>query len=501
MNGPASGPGRREVLAGTLAAFALAACRGVPGNRPSAAANAAPAAGSAPRAPARAFSYLAENRLPGTPGGPVHWISNGRLEGFLDRTASTPAHRILRLYASSVLGAAGIQAFRLGNYGGAGRRLVWESGPVPVRQQKPYTVDPQTKMVSCPWDTTAEIDTSAWPEGFYHLVLTAGGAREHLIPLVVESASLRARTVLAFNDVTMQAYNRWGGYSLYAGPDDRSPDRSYKVSFDRPYLDFDEPDNHDTPLVRAAEAIDDERVSLGYTTESRLAARPGLLAGSTAVLFSGHSEYWSVPMRRGIEAARDRGTNIVFFGANSCYWKTRMEPSALGRDRVIVCYKSPVLDPVRYSRPGLVTVRWRDSPSRDPESLLTGAMYADLHAVGNFTVGDPHFFAFAGTGASRRQEFPGLVGGEVDRVLPGYPVPANLRIFAHSPASGDRHRHGWADAVMYVAASGAGVLNLASMNWLPAQASPLTPERSRRFALKVTQNIIRAVAAGPRTIS
>lgn len=442
---------------------------------------------------------MAENRRPGTGGGrgPERWISDGRLEGFLDRTASTPGHRVLRLYASSVLGVAGIQAFRLGYYGGTGRRLVWESGPVRIRQQKPLTVDPQTRMVSCPWESTAEIDTAAWPEGFYHLVLTSPGARDHLIPLVVESRSLRARTVIAFNDTTMQAYNHWGGYSLYGGPDHRFRERAYKVCFDRPYLNFDEPDKHDTPLVRAAEALDDDGLSLGYTTESRLAAHPGLLAGSKAVLFSGHSEYWSVPMRRGIEAARDRGTNVVFFGANSCYWKTRLESSELGPDRVIACYKKAFLDPARHSRPDLVTVRWRDSPSLDPESLLTGAIYADLHAAGEFTAKDPRFFAFAGTGASRHQGFPGLVGGEVDRVLPGYPVPANLRIFAHSPASGDRDRHGFSDATVYVAASGSGVLNLASMNWLPAQADPHTPELSRRFALKVTQNIIRAVAAGP----
>ena len=322
-------------------------------------------------------------------------------------------------------------------------------------------------------------------------------ARDHLIPLVVESRSLRDRVVIAFNDTTMQAYNRWGGYSLYGGPDHRFRNRAYKVSFDRPFQNFDEPDTHDTPLVRAAEALDDEALSLGYTTEYRLSAHPGMLAHKQGVLFSGHSEYWSVPMRRGIEAARDRGTNVVFFGANSCYWKTRLEPTSLGPDRIIVCYKRAYLDPERFSRPDLVTVRWRDLPSPDPESLLTGSIYADLHAIGEFTPTDPGFFAFAGTGASRQNSFPGLVGKEVDRVLPGYPVPANLHVFAHSPAAGARNRHGWSDAAVYLADSGAGVLNLASMIWLQAQADPRTPESSRSFALKVTQNIVRAVAAGP----
>ena len=98
---------------------------------------------------------------------------------------------------------------------------------------------------------------------------------------------------------------------------------------------------------------------------------------------------------------------------------------------------------------------------------------------------DPGPFVFAGTGASRRNSFPGLVGKEVDRVLPGYPVSANLHVFAHSPAAGARNRHGWSDAAVYLAESGAGVLNLASMIWLQARADPA--RRSPPAALKVTQ--------------
>jgi hypothetical protein len=154
-----------------------------------------------------------------------------------------------------------------------------------------------------------------------------------------------------------------------------------------------------------------------------------------------------------------------------------MESSRMGRDRVIVCYRDALLDPVRRDHPNLVTVRWRDNPSPNPESLLTGSLYSDLRAVGEFTVTDPPFFAFNGTRTFLRQSFPGLVGGEVDRVLPGYPVPKGLHVFAHSPAAGSHDAHGWADATAYLASSGAGVLNLASMNWLPAQAPAPHPGR------------------------
>src|SRR6185312_6373155 len=36
------------------------------------------------------------------------------------------------------------------------------------------------------------------------------------------------------SDTTVAAYNQWGGYSLYQGPDGASSDRAHMVSFDRP---------------------------------------------------------------------------------------------------------------------------------------------------------------------------------------------------------------------------------------------------------------------------
>ena len=38
---------------------------------------------------------------------------------------------------------------------------------------------------------------------------------------------------------------------------------------------------------------------------------------------------------------------------------------------------------------------------------------------------------------------------------------------------------------------------MGTMAWLQAQADPAVPSRSRKFALQVTQNIIREAARGP----
>lgn len=432
---------------------------------------------------------------------PTHWSATPTLEAYLGQHASTAARRTVTLYVNSTLDTIRILAYRLGDYGGAGQRLVWKSPPVKVHRQRRFTVQRGTRMVTCPWKLTTSIDTSKWPEGFYYLILTAGG-RDHLIPLVVESASVTGKSVLVFNDCTMQAYNKWGGYSLYSGPKEDRARRSYKVSFDRPYKNPSEFELRNAPLIRAAEAIADTQLNLAYTTEARITGDPALVSGAAAVIFSSHSEYWSPALRRTIETARNRGTNIVFFGANNVYWRTRTERSASGADRILVCYRKRRLDPARRAHPDAVTTQWREGPRANPESSLTGSLYGDLRVTGMFTVSDPQFFAFAGTGAGRGDTFPGLTSGETDRVYgrrkgQAFGYPQDLHVFAHSPASGRHDAHGWADSTFYTAASGSGVINMASVDWLKAMVDPEVPAKSRKFASSVTQNIILETSLGP----
>ena len=461
--------------------------------------------GQSPARPSGAgFSAAGENRLPGTPRRDVasNWSATPTLEGFLGQHASTPRRRYVDVYVNSTLPSIRIKAYRIGHYNGEGQRLVWTSAPVPVRRQRPYTLQRGTRMVSCHWRVTTSINTTGWPEGLYYLVLTGGSGQDHMIPLVVESASVVGKTVLVFNDCTMQAYNKWGGYSLYTGPEQGPADRSYKVSFDRPYLNFDEIDRRNAPLIRAAEAIPDTGLNLAYTTEARISGNPRLVSGAAAVIFSAHSEYWSPALRRTVEDARDKGTNIVFFGANNVYWRTRLEASLTGEDRVLVCYREARLDPYSLSHPHATTTRWRQAPAPQPESTLTGSVYGDLDVTGVFTVTEPDFFAFAGTGAVRGATYAGLTAGEVDRLYPttqrpGFAHAGNLLVFAHSPAAGARASHGWSDSTFYTSASGAGVLNMGTTGWLQAQTDAAVPALSRNFATRVTQNIIRAAASGP----
>ena len=119
---------------------------------------------------------------------------------------------------------------------------------------------------------------------------------------------------------TWQAYNLWGGRSLYEGPGGFDG-RSRKVTFDRPYdtsgarlfLDFERD---------AIEVAERSGVPLAYLTSLDL--RPGVLDGARAVVSLGHDEYWSPGMRAAVTRARDNGTNLAFLGANAVYWRIGM---------------------------------------------------------------------------------------------------------------------------------------------------------------------------------
>ena len=82
------------------------------------------------------------------------------------------------------------------------------------------------------------------------------------------------------------------------------------------------------------------RLRRTYSTNLDTHANGGRLLNHKGFLSVGHDEYWSKAMYDAVEAARDAGVNLAFFGANTVYWQVRFEPSAGGvPNRVMVCYK------------------------------------------------------------------------------------------------------------------------------------------------------------------
>jgi hypothetical protein len=436
-----------------------------------------------------------ENQHPGTSAWRITKLgAPDAIEGYADQQSVLPGQSF-RLYVSTTAGSFRVLAFRFGWYQGHQARLVWASPHVRGQRQTAIHTAPGTRMVTAPWRPSLTVTTTNWPPGSYLLRLDASSGAERYVPITVRSASTTGAVVILNDNTTWQAYNAWGGYSLYQGPDGLPSDRGYAVSFDRPYdqdgagrfLFFDQ------SAIGLAERTG---VPLAYETDVDIDHEPGILDNARAVISLGHDEYYSPAMRNALTQARNAGTNLAFLGANAIYRHIRF---AAG-DRVIICYKAAVLDPLFGKDNADTTQQWRDPPEPRPESVLTGVLYECNPVSAPWVVYDPSSWIFAGTGARKGERFAGMVGPEYDRLNPAVPYPRPLQVLAHSPLTCDGFST-FSDSAYYTVASGAGVFASGTMRWVCAMRGPHCGHgltwAAERFVDRATQNLFRAFAAGP----
>ena len=289
----------------------------------------------------------------------------GRIAGY-STAASGPAGTRVGLKVSTSAARYRVIAYRLGAYDGGTGRQIWRSDVLHGRQQAAPVMRPAaTRTVVAPWRRDLTVDTDGWQPGFYVFKLRTGQGHEVLVPYVVSSPSAAGTVALVAPITTWQAYNQWGGYSLYHGPEgDR---RSYAVSFDRPYNGATGANDYRTAAVPIIVRAEELGIPLSYFTNVDLHTTPGLLDGASGYVSMGHDEYWTTTMRSAVTEARDAGTNLAFLGANTMYWRVRLEDRATGPARVVVGYRSDAgLDPRRDDRPREATARFRDAPMPDP---------------------------------------------------------------------------------------------------------------------------------------
>jgi hypothetical protein len=296
---------------------------------------------------------------------------------------------------------------------------------------------------------------------------------------------------------TWQAYNHFGGHSLYAGPSGSYASRARIVSFDRPY-DFGQGAadfvGNERPMVELAERLG---LPLAYATSLDLAADPTLLDGALGVLSLGHDEYWSPAMRTELTTARDSGISLAFFGANAVYRRIRLSSSPLGPDRIETNYKDGYADPVARTDPAASTGNWPSPPAADPASTLTGEPYRcnPVSAAMVFTGADS--WLLAGSGLHDGSRLTGQVGSEYDGL--GAPHPRPIDLLAHSPVQ-CRGRSDSSDASWYTTASGAGVFDTGTSAWVCAIDDQCAPgaggPAARRAITAISTNLLRAMANG-----
>ncbi len=348
-------PSRRALLRGV----ALAVSGLVLGESADASATTTTAGGAIPDR-ARAEWVRRENAKPGD----GSWLRGvaapaGELEGYADAT-SVNVGGTVSFFVSTPSPTYSISVFRMGYYQGLGARLI-EARTDLHGARRPIPAPDQYGTVDCHWPTSFRLRLDHRYLPGQYLVRLENTAHEfRFIPLLVRDDSSRATFVYLSAVTTWQAYNTWGGFSLYrqTSPVGAVPisdaNRAVRVSFNRPYdrvfangaADF---VGNEFPLLFLAEQL---ALDLTYWTDIDLHQRGQLLPRHRALLSLGHDEYYSPAMRTAVTRAVIRGVNVAFFGANFCYRKIRFESGVNGPDRLMINYRSTA-DPITATDPAL----------------------------------------------------------------------------------------------------------------------------------------------------
>jgi hypothetical protein len=370
-----------------------------------------------------------------------------------------------------------IEIFRLGYYAGTGGRLMTTIGPLSGTTQATCPVDSVTGLIACTWPVSYTLAVPAsWVTGVYVAKLTNAAGYQNYIIFTVRDDDRNPDLIFQSSVTTYNAYNNYpndgstgksaydsnsyGANTISGGP------AAVKVSFDRPYADSGAGDvfNWEHYLIRFIEQMG---YDVSYTTDMDTHVHPERLLDAKGFLSTGHDEYWSGAMFDGVEAARDAGVNLAFFGANTAYWQMRMEPSAGGvANRVMVIYRYANLDP--EPDPAKKTIRFRETGR--PEQRLIGVQYVDWNQWNQstgFVAQDTSHWIFNGTGFTTGDVVAGIMGYEVDTQFSGYPLPDSVSytLLGHSPFTGLIYGSVMADTSIYETSLGNQVFASGSIFW------------------------------------
>jgi hypothetical protein len=308
-----------------------------------------------------------------------------------------------------------IRILRLGYYKGDGARVIQPAF-------KPSASLPQTQPECQHFESTGLIDCGNWSvsaswkvpstavSGLYMAELEREDTHgKSQIFFVVKNEESHAPIVLKTSDATWEAYNEYGGNSLYSCNSICPPGNpmgykaAYSVSYNRPFdgsLNRDggksDPFYVEYQLMRWLEK---EGYNITYLAQPDIASNPGLLKNHKVFISSGHDEYWSASERSAVEAAREAGVNLAFFSGNEMFWKTRWGPSQAGTttaNRTLTTYKETHFnEPVDPEEPKVATSSWRDprftaGGAGRPENEVTGQLFlvnegsSDIKVPGSF---------------------------------------------------------------------------------------------------------------------
>ena len=325
---------------------------------------------------------VCENSRPGNPSSEwdVSGVGDPTIQGFAT-DISVNRGETVNFKIKSDAANYRLDIYRMGYYGGIGARKVATVPPSAIlpQNQPGCLSDPTTGLFDCGnWAVSASwtIPSTA-TSGIYfaRAVRTDTGGASHIF-FIVRDDSSTSNILFQTADTTWQAYNTYGGNSLYtatvqvrAGAPTAAPTRSATTVHSIRGPPRRETEtwvfNAEYPMVRWLEA---NGYDVTYFTGVDADRRGALIRNHKVFLSNGHDEYWSGAQRTNVEAARNAGVHLALFSGNAIFWKTRWENSIDGSGtpyRTLVCYKETHNYGMTQTDPPTWTGTWRD-PRRQP---------------------------------------------------------------------------------------------------------------------------------------
>jgi hypothetical protein len=230
------------------------------------------------------------------------------------------------------------------------------------------------------WDSTAIpfVVPSSWRSGLYYAQLEHQSPsvtqNQYYVPFIVRAFANSPTSPILFkyDFLTNQAYNYWGGGSLYSKSQDSLLTISDTIAIDRPmWYDLSKTIKYGY-ANQFIQALEDSGMVMDYCNNIDVDSL-GLpfLSGYKAMVLWQHDEYWSQQERNNTESFIGRNNsglhgNLARFSANTCYWRIEW----LNKTHLqLRCNKWWVGS--AYSQAG----RFRNLDPTQPEGKFLGSQY------------------------------------------------------------------------------------------------------------------------------
>jgi hypothetical protein len=450
-----------------------------------------------------------ENKQPGSSDWMLHGArARGHIRGYVAEQSIRPG-QTQSVYVDAPRSRwIRIDVYRMGWYGGRGGRLVLSTRKLRPHHQRACTHDSHTGLVECHWRPSLGFQMPpGLTSGVYvvKLMSDTGAASDCMFVLEAATEAKPSPLLVQLSTATYEAYNGWGGNSLYPGGDlvgITGTTQGVEVSFDRPYKTRTGAGQLFSRDLAAVQFVEREGYDATYTTGPSIDANPAQALGHKMLLDVGHSEYWSQRTADAFQRARDSGTNLAFLSSNTMVWRVRYEGHRM------VGYKEHAsLDPNRTEPTGLMPLAgapitgtaWQQcvTPRAAPRgSGRTSYHYYPWRPSASL---QPDWL-FKDTGLTPSSLVRGIVGYEPDRTVPASPPGTQVVGSGNTLCQGGGPVLGVGQSTLYTAPSGALVFSSGTLGWQLAltpmpDESPDAPRVADPRLVKLTENLFDKMGA------